>query len=155
MFRRVSYSWTPRNDVAHGLIWKSLIRYMLRYLKAVQMMKQIIDENNLTVMTTIARYACAYEAIAKPDWWNKSKRLVFYSACSNVSASEADLNAHPARAPSSSRVLIFATSPAISAEKSIFRPSWPTHWSGTRMPAIYRRCPSMRRRFPRKTGSRE
>ena len=75
MFRRVSYSWTPRNDVAHGLICKSLIRYMLRYLKAVQMMKQIIDENNLTVMTTIARYACAYEAIAKPDWWNKSKRL--------------------------------------------------------------------------------
>ncbi|KAJ3883725.1 putative oxidoreductase C terminal-domain-containing protein [Lentinula edodes] len=49
------------------------IGYMLRYLKAVQMMKHIIDENNLTVMTTIARYACAYEAIAKPDWWDKSK----------------------------------------------------------------------------------
>lgn len=49
-------------------------RYMLRYLKAVQMMKHIIQENNLTVMTTIARYACAYEAIAKPDWWDKSKR---------------------------------------------------------------------------------
>ncbi|KAH8107119.1 putative oxidoreductase C terminal-domain-containing protein [Cristinia sonorae] len=49
------------------------VGYMLRYLKAVQMMKQIIDENNLTVMATIARYACAYEAIAKPDWWNKSK----------------------------------------------------------------------------------
>ncbi|TFY55637.1 hypothetical protein EVJ58_g8120 [Rhodofomes roseus] len=47
--------------------------YMLRYLKAVQMMKQIIHENNLTVMATIARYACAYEAIAKPDWWDKSK----------------------------------------------------------------------------------
>ncbi|KAK0450805.1 putative oxidoreductase C terminal-domain-containing protein [Armillaria borealis] len=26
-----------------------------------------------TVMATIARYACAYEAIAKPDWWDKSK----------------------------------------------------------------------------------
>ena len=52
-------------------------RYMLRYLKAVQKMKQIIEENNLTVMATIARYACAYEAIAKPDWWTKSKRLVF------------------------------------------------------------------------------
>lgn len=51
---------------------------MLRYLKAVQMMKQIIEENNLTVMTTIARYACAYEAIAKPDWWDKSKRFVGY-----------------------------------------------------------------------------
>jgi predicted dehydrogenase len=46
---------------------------MLRYLKAVQMMKQIIEENNLTVMSTIARYACAYEAIAKPDWWDKSR----------------------------------------------------------------------------------
>lgn len=49
-------------------------RYMLRYLKAVQQMKQIIIDNNLTVMATIARYACAYEAIAKPDWWTKSKR---------------------------------------------------------------------------------
>lgn len=48
---------------------------MLRYLKAVQFMKQIIDENNLTVMSTIARYAAAYESIAKPDWWDKSKRF--------------------------------------------------------------------------------
>ena len=38
------------------------------------MIKQIIEENNLQVMATIARYACAYEAIAKPDWWDKSKR---------------------------------------------------------------------------------
>ena len=52
------------------------VGYMLRYLRAVQMMKQIIIENNLTVMATIARYACAYEAIAKPDWWDKSKRFV-------------------------------------------------------------------------------
>ncbi|RDX56734.1 hypothetical protein K466DRAFT_582203 [Polyporus arcularius HHB13444] len=49
------------------------VGYMLRYLRAVQMMKQIINENQLTVMATIARYACAYEAIAKPDWWDKSK----------------------------------------------------------------------------------
>jgi len=49
------------------------VGYMLRYLKAVQLMKQIIDENGLTVMSTIARYAAAYEAIAKPDWWDKSK----------------------------------------------------------------------------------
>jgi len=49
---------------------------MLRYLKAVQMMKQIIDENSLTVMSTIARYACAYESISKPDWWDKAKRYV-------------------------------------------------------------------------------
>ncbi|KDR81552.1 hypothetical protein GALMADRAFT_239573 [Galerina marginata CBS 339.88] len=49
------------------------VGYMLRYLKAVQMMKKIIDENQLTVMSTIARYACAYEAISKPDWWDKAK----------------------------------------------------------------------------------
>ncbi|KAF7322933.1 hypothetical protein HMN09_00072800 [Mycena chlorophos] len=49
------------------------VGYMLRYLKATQMMKQIIDENQLTVMSTIARYGCAYESIAKPDWWDKSK----------------------------------------------------------------------------------
>ena len=47
---------------------------MLRYLKAVQMMKQVIIDNHLTVMATVARYACAYQAIAKPDWWDKSKR---------------------------------------------------------------------------------
>ena len=46
---------------------------MLRYLRGVQMIKRIIEDNNLTVMATIARYACAYEAIAKPDWWDKSK----------------------------------------------------------------------------------
>lgn len=49
------------------------VGYMLRYLRAVQMMKQIIDENELTVMATVARYACAYEKIAKEDWWDKSR----------------------------------------------------------------------------------
>ena len=49
---------------------------MLRYLKAVQMMKKIIEENDLTVMATVARYATAYEAIVKPDWWDKSKRYI-------------------------------------------------------------------------------
>jgi hypothetical protein len=47
---------------------------MLRYLKAVQMMKQILIDEDLQVMSTVARYACAYEAIAKPDWWDKSRR---------------------------------------------------------------------------------
>ena len=61
------------------------VGYMLRYLKAVQMMKQIINENNLTVMATIARYACAYEAIAKPDWWDKSRRYVCRSLSSRSS----------------------------------------------------------------------
>ncbi|KAF8590585.1 NAD binding dehydrogenase [Ramaria rubella] len=49
------------------------VGYMLRYLRAVQMMKQIIEENNLTVMSTVARYACAYEAIQKEDWWDKGR----------------------------------------------------------------------------------
>lgn len=49
------------------------VGYMLRYLKCVQMMKKILQDNNLQVMCTIARYACAYEAIAKPEWWDKSK----------------------------------------------------------------------------------
>lgn len=52
---------------------------MLRYLRAVQMVKRIIEENNLTVMATIARYGCAYESISKPDWWDKSKRQARYS----------------------------------------------------------------------------
>nr|ODN77339.1 hypothetical protein L203_06279 [Cryptococcus depauperatus CBS 7841]ODN88515.1 hypothetical protein L204_06370 [Cryptococcus depauperatus CBS 7855] len=48
------------------------VGYMLRYLRCVQKMKQIIHENHLTVMATNARYSCAYEAIAKPAWWNKA-----------------------------------------------------------------------------------
>ncbi|GMK59488.1 hypothetical protein CspeluHIS016_0800940 [Cutaneotrichosporon spelunceum] len=48
------------------------VGYMLRYLRCVQRMKQILHENNLTVMATNARYSCAYEAIAKPAWWTKS-----------------------------------------------------------------------------------
>jgi hypothetical protein len=39
-------------------------------------MKKIIKDNNLTVMATIARYAAAYEAIPKQDWWNKAMRSV-------------------------------------------------------------------------------
>lgn len=49
------------------------VGYMLRYLRAVQMIKRTIEENNLTVMATIARYGCAYESISKEDWWDKSK----------------------------------------------------------------------------------
>ncbi|KZV64347.1 hypothetical protein PENSPDRAFT_656651 [Peniophora sp. CONT] len=49
------------------------VGYMLRYLKGVQTIKKIIQENNLTVMATIARYATAYQAIAKPDWWDMSR----------------------------------------------------------------------------------
>ncbi|PPQ76466.1 hypothetical protein CVT24_013213 [Panaeolus cyanescens] len=49
------------------------VGYMLRYLKAVRFMKEILETNNLHVMNTIARYACAYQSIAKLDWWDKSK----------------------------------------------------------------------------------
>ena len=49
-------------------------RYMLRYLGAVQEVKRTIEDKGLTVMATIARYACAYQSIAKPDWWDASKR---------------------------------------------------------------------------------
>ncbi|RSH82847.1 hypothetical protein EHS25_005837 [Saitozyma podzolica] len=48
------------------------VGYMLRYSAAVQKMKQIIEENNLTVMMTSARYVMAYEKSAKVAWWNKS-----------------------------------------------------------------------------------
>ncbi|TFY51946.1 hypothetical protein EVJ58_g10290 [Rhodofomes roseus] len=47
------------------------VGYMLRYSKAVQMMKQIIKENNLVVMGTNARYVMAYEWARKLSWWNK------------------------------------------------------------------------------------
>ncbi|WFD18754.1 hypothetical protein MCAP1_000965 [Malassezia caprae] len=49
------------------------VGYMLRYLKVVQKMKQIIAENNLRVMAINARYIMAYEHTAKLDWWDKSK----------------------------------------------------------------------------------
>lgn len=61
------------------------------------MMKQIIQENNLTVMSTIARYACAYQAIAKPDWWDKSKRqdttvLIYFKS---AAADHTEISAGP------------------------------------------------------------
>lgn len=49
------------------------VGYMLRYLKVVQKMKQILEENNLKVMATNARYIMAYEHTAKLDWWDKQK----------------------------------------------------------------------------------
>ncbi|WVQ97323.1 hypothetical protein IAU59_004434 [Kwoniella sp. CBS 9459] len=47
------------------------VGYVLRYLKAVQEMKKIIKENNLTVMATNARFVVAYELAIKTEWWNK------------------------------------------------------------------------------------
>ncbi|WFD32284.1 hypothetical protein MSPP1_003329 [Malassezia sp. CBS 17886] len=51
------------------------VGYMLRYLKVVQKMKQIIAENNLVVMAVNARYAMAYPTNAKAWWWNKDESL--------------------------------------------------------------------------------
>ncbi|WVR07063.1 hypothetical protein IAU60_004102 [Kwoniella sp. DSM 27419] len=51
------------------------VGYMLRYLKAVQEMKKIIEENNLNVMYTMATYLMAYSyASERPyPYWFKDK----------------------------------------------------------------------------------
>ncbi|KAI0632531.1 putative oxidoreductase C terminal-domain-containing protein [Trametes polyzona] len=49
------------------------VGYMLRYLKAVQMIKRIIEDNRLVVMGTNARYVMAYEWARKPAWWDKTR----------------------------------------------------------------------------------
>ncbi|WRT64126.1 uncharacterized protein IL334_001055 [Kwoniella shivajii] len=51
------------------------IGYVLRYLKIVQQVKKIIEENNLTVMATNARFVVAYELAIKTEWWNKDIML--------------------------------------------------------------------------------
>jgi len=47
------------------------VGYMLRYLKCVQMAKEIIARENLTVMGVCARYIAAYAKIDKMFWWDK------------------------------------------------------------------------------------
>ncbi|KAG6878737.1 hypothetical protein C0993_011552 [Termitomyces sp. T159_Od127] len=64
-------------------------------------------------MATIARYACAYEAIAKPDWWDKSKRLACCSLPPRVTLTKSVL------APSSNKALTSAIFPAISVERLV------------------------------------
>lgn len=49
------------------------VGYMLRYLKVIQHMKNIIEETGKPVMMTIARYVCSYAKIKSEVWWNKSK----------------------------------------------------------------------------------
>ncbi|KAL8293280.1 hypothetical protein RQP46_000974 [Phenoliferia psychrophenolica] len=49
------------------------VGYFLRYLKVVQTMRSIIEDNDLFVMATVARYVCSYAKIAKPSWWMKSR----------------------------------------------------------------------------------
>lgn len=48
------------------------VGYMLRYSAAAQMIKQILRDENLTVMMTSARYIMAYTAARKAAWWNKA-----------------------------------------------------------------------------------
>ncbi|GBE89201.1 hypothetical protein SCP_1502090 [Sparassis crispa] len=43
-------------------------------LEGLPMMKQILHDNDLTAMATVAHYTCAYEATAKLEWWDKSRR---------------------------------------------------------------------------------
>lgn len=49
------------------------VGYFLRYLKVVQKMRSIIEDNDLEVMATVARYVSSYANINKPAWWMKSK----------------------------------------------------------------------------------
>lgn len=51
------------------------VGYMMRYLKAMQKMKQMITDNNLTVMAVNCRYVIAYELLVKQWWWNKELSL--------------------------------------------------------------------------------
>ena len=51
------------------------VGYMLRYLKVVQKMKQILEEKQLKVKAINARYIMAYEHLAKYWWWNKQDSL--------------------------------------------------------------------------------
>ncbi|GAA6015827.1 hypothetical protein JCM11491_007200 [Sporobolomyces phaffii] len=48
------------------------VGYFLRYLRVVQQMRTIIEDNNLEVMSTVARYASTYSVSTKKAWWMKS-----------------------------------------------------------------------------------
>ncbi|GAA5890435.1 hypothetical protein JCM6882_002920 [Rhodosporidiobolus microsporus] len=45
--------------------------YMMCSLQGIKKIQRIIEERNLTVMGTAARYYMAYEWARKPAWWNK------------------------------------------------------------------------------------
>lgn len=49
------------------------VGYMLRYLKVIQHMKDIIESTGKPVMMTVAKYVCSYAKIKSDVWWNKSK----------------------------------------------------------------------------------
>lgn len=63
-------------NLAHYLEEKRVVAsvgYMLRYLKVIQHMKNIIESTGKPVMMTVARYVCSYAKIKSEVWWNKSK----------------------------------------------------------------------------------
>ncbi|GAA6016909.1 hypothetical protein JCM10207_007843 [Rhodosporidiobolus poonsookiae] len=63
-------------DVSRALVDNGTVvsvGYFLRYLRVVQKMRSIIEDNDLEVMATVARYVCSYSTIDKPAWWMKSK----------------------------------------------------------------------------------
>ncbi|KAK4052940.1 hypothetical protein OIO90_004064 [Microbotryomycetes sp. JL221] len=49
------------------------VGYMMCALKAVDQMRQMIQQRDLKVVATNARYYMAYEHATKPAWWNKHK----------------------------------------------------------------------------------
>jgi predicted dehydrogenase len=49
------------------------VGYMLRYLKTVQMMKEIMRDNNIVPLFINARYIMAYEHACKLAWWDKDR----------------------------------------------------------------------------------
>lgn len=55
-------------------------------------MRSIIEDNDLEVMATNARYTCSYANIAKQAWWMKSKDCGPSELCVHVKAAvlEAD-----------------------------------------------------------------
>ena len=50
------------------------VGYMLRYLKVVQKVMQIIHDRELVVMSVQARYVTAYAQMRKAEWWDKEKQ---------------------------------------------------------------------------------
>jgi predicted dehydrogenase len=50
------------------------VGYMLRYHKAVSMLKEVIqNQTNGRILNIMARYNCAYTSILKQSWWDSEK----------------------------------------------------------------------------------
>lgn len=62
------------------------VGYMFRYSKAVQKMKQLVDQYcNGQVKACLARYNCAYDTITKRHFWDVQANVSpFWTACTNA-----------------------------------------------------------------------